>query len=114
MRLQITIPEKDPRFDELRAVLEQAREQGRGNPASRMLLEWALMGFLFTHGRLGFAVPSSSNGVPAPLSGAASTGPGSASAPDTQSEAAPAAEHAPPLQEDDIDSVIEEAGWGFE
>ena len=114
MRLQITIPDNDPRFAELREALNQARAQGRGNPASRMVVEWALMGFLFTHGKLGFAVPSTSNGTLPSLSSEASTRPG------TTARAAVQADDAPPdtatevLQESDIDALMEEAGWGFE
>ncbi|HEX6290233.1 MAG TPA: hypothetical protein VFZ66_13655 [Herpetosiphonaceae bacterium] len=52
-RLYASIPEDDPRFAELRAVLATVTQRGKGSPVPRMLGEWALLGFLLTSGKLG-------------------------------------------------------------
>jgi hypothetical protein len=54
-RYYASIPADDPRFSELREVLASVRQQGRHSPASRMLGEWALLGFLLTTGRIALA-----------------------------------------------------------
>lgn len=51
-RYNASIPADDPRFAELRAVLATVRQNGRHSPATRMLGEWALLGFLLTTRRL--------------------------------------------------------------
>lgn len=54
-RYYASIPADDPRFSELREVLASVKQQGRHSPASRMLGEWALLGFLLTTGRIAIA-----------------------------------------------------------
>lgn len=54
-RYYASIPADDPRFTELREVLASVKQQGRHSPASRMLGEWALLGFLLTTGRIALA-----------------------------------------------------------
>lgn len=54
-RYYASIPADDPRFTELREVLASVKQQGRHSPASRMLGEWALLGFLLTTGRITLA-----------------------------------------------------------
>lgn len=51
-RYYASIPADDPRFTELREVLASVKQQGRHSPASRMLGEWALLGFLLTTGQI--------------------------------------------------------------
>jgi len=52
-RLSASLPRDDPRFDPLLAELEEAMQRGRGSPVPRMLGEYALIGYLFMHGKLG-------------------------------------------------------------
>lgn len=52
-RYYASVPADDPRFGELREVLAAVKQTGRHSPATRMLGEWALLGFLLTTGRLG-------------------------------------------------------------
>lgn len=67
-RYYASIPADDPRFTELREVLASVKQQGRHSPASRMLGEWALLGFLLTTGRIAIAgavdIPSHSGESP--------------------------------------------------
>ncbi|NTU80645.1 MAG: hypothetical protein HGA45_14920 [Chloroflexales bacterium] len=51
-RYYASVPADDPRFAELREVLAAVKQTGRHSPASRMLGEWALLGFLLTTGRI--------------------------------------------------------------
>ncbi len=59
-RYYASVPADDPRFAELREVLAAVKQTGRHSPASRMLGEWALLGFLLTTGRLSI---NSTNGT---------------------------------------------------
>jgi hypothetical protein len=58
-RYYASVPADDPRFAELREVLVAVRQTGRHSPASRMLGEWALLGFLLSMGRISISGPSS-------------------------------------------------------
>jgi hypothetical protein len=55
-RYYASIPGDDPRFGALREVLASVKQTGRHSPASRMLGEWALLGFLLTTGQLALGV----------------------------------------------------------
>lgn len=57
-RYYASIPADDPRFTELREVLASVKQHGRHSPASRMLGEWALLGFLLITGRMSISVGS--------------------------------------------------------
>lgn len=61
-RYYASIPADDPRFTVLRDVLASVKQVGRHSPASRMLGEWALLGFLLTTGQIHLGGP----GSPAP------------------------------------------------
>lgn len=54
-RVYASLPPDDPRFDALRAELEEAAARGRGSPIPRNVGEYALVGYLFTHGAFGAA-----------------------------------------------------------
>ena len=54
-RVYASLPPHDPRFDALRAELEEAQQRGRGSPIPRMVAEYALIGYLYSHGQLGAA-----------------------------------------------------------
>jgi hypothetical protein len=66
-RYYASIPGDDPRFAALREVLASVKQTGRHSPASRMLGEWALLGFLLSTGQLligdGVQVPPSLMGT---------------------------------------------------
>jgi hypothetical protein len=67
-RYYASIPGDDPRFHELRRVLASVKQTGRHSPASRMLGEWALLGFLLSTGQLGWGEAQSRGlGFPADL-----------------------------------------------
>lgn len=51
-RVEINIPADDPRFTEMRALIESVRVRGKHSPSARMLGEWALLGYLLTTGKL--------------------------------------------------------------
>lgn len=67
-RIYITIPSDDPRFAEMREVLEHLKARGRRSPVPRMLAEWALLGFLLMTGQIPI-VAQSVNPEPRPQTG---------------------------------------------
>jgi hypothetical protein len=52
-RVHASIPANDPRFAGLRAELAEAQSRGSGSPIPRMVGEYAKIGWLFLHGKLG-------------------------------------------------------------
>lgn len=66
-RYYASIPADDPRFSELREVLASVKQQGRHSPASRMLGEWALLGFLLTTGRISISGGAGATTLPGEL-----------------------------------------------
>lgn len=53
VRVKVTLPDNDPRFAELRALIQSSQSRGRGSPAARMIAEWALIGYQMTMGGKG-------------------------------------------------------------
>lgn len=51
-RVYVSIPADDPRFAAMRAMLAAVTQRGKNSPVPRMLGEWALLGFLFSTGRI--------------------------------------------------------------
>lgn len=55
-RLYASLPPEDPRFTEMRTLLQSVKRAGKASPTARMLGEWALLGFLLTTGRISLAL----------------------------------------------------------
>lgn len=91
-RYTVQIPINDPRFDELRTVLNAVKRKGKHSPVPRMLAEWALVGYLLTTGK----IPTGATAI--------STSPDH-SLPDP---------HDVLEQEREVDQLLDTEGWGID
>jgi hypothetical protein len=122
-RYNVTIPTNDPRFAEMLHIIHAVKGRGKHSPVSRMLAEWALLGFLLSHGHIAVAsgkttYSSSQKGSPHTGSGfsrsSASRENGDTSEPAIATDSRPT--HActsatDGVEEHDFDTILSTAGW---